>query len=148
MSGNIDDYIQKGIYGPKETKPDERRKFLGTTREQIVIVLTQEQVREKGIYSQVEDAIKENRKALLLLNGNIHYKVLLKYTKIASKYNVPYRYVTNKNHTTEIGLVLKHDYAVNKDEIFVKKEVVAEEPQQSNNKGLLSKLARLFKTDS
>ena len=63
MSKNIDDYIQQGIYGPRETKPDERRKFLGTIRERIVIALTQEQVREKGIYTQVEEAIKENRES-------------------------------------------------------------------------------------
>ena len=145
MSRNIDDYIQQGIYGPKETKPDERRKFLGTTRLEIVIALTQEQVKEKGIYSKVEDAIKENRKARLLLNGNINHKVLLKYTKIASKYDVSYRYVTNGKHNSEIGLVLAHDYVVDKDEIYVKKEISIAEPQKDNKKGLLSIIAKLFR---
>ena len=148
MSRNIDDYIQQGIYGPRETKPDERRKFLGTIRERIVIALTQEQVREKGIYSEVEDAIKENRKARLYLNGNINYKVLTKYTKIASKYKVSYTFVTNNNHNSEIGLVLAYDDAIDKEEIYVKRAnpnpVV--QPQSSNKKGLFSFVRNLFKS--
>lgn len=148
MSGNVDDYIQQGIHGTIETKPDERRKFLGTIRERIVIVLTKEQVREKGIYIQVEDAIKENRKARLYLNGNINYRVLAKYTKIASKYDVSYRFVTNKNHNSEIGLVLAYDHAINKEEIFVTREISTTEPQKSTKKSPLSLIAKLFKQDS
>ncbi|GEN83757.1 hypothetical protein SLU01_20690 [Sporosarcina luteola] len=145
MSGNIDDYIQQGIYGSRQTKPDERRKFLGTIRERIVIALTQAQVRERGIYRQVEDAIKENREARLYLNGNIHYKVLTKYTKIAAKYNVNYTFVTNKNHNSEIGLLLAYDHAINKEEIFVEKEMPVPKPQKSNKKSRVSLFAKLFK---
>ncbi|WP_316252510.1 DUF1694 domain-containing protein [Bacillus aquiflavi] len=43
----VDDYLQKGIYGQKEIKPDERRKFLGTLRERVIVALKQSQVREK-----------------------------------------------------------------------------------------------------
>lgn len=147
MSGNLDDYIQQGIYGTRQTKPDERRRFLGTIRERIVIALTQEQVREKGVYKQVEDAINENREASLYLNGNINYKVLSKYTKIASKYGVSYTFVTNQNTDSEIGLLLAYDHAIDKEEIYVKKEMPIPKPQNSNKKGLFSTIAKLFKTD-
>lgn len=145
MSRNIDDYIQQGIYGSRQTKPDERRKFLGTIRERIVIALTQGQVREKGIYRQVEDAIKENREARLYLNGNIHYKVLTKYTKIATKYEVPYTFVTNKNHNSEIGLLLAYDHAIDKEEIYVEKEIPIVKPQKTKKKDHVSIFAKLFK---
>lgn len=145
MSRNIDDYIQQGIYGSRQTKPDERRKFLGTIRERIVIALTQAQVRERGIYRQVEDAIKENREARLYLNGNIHYKVLTKYTKIATKYDVPYTFVTNKNHNSEIGLLLAYDHAIDKEEIYVEKETPIPKPQKSKKKKRVSIFAKLFK---
>ncbi|WP_252504201.1 YueI family protein [Sporosarcina sp. Marseille-Q4943] len=149
VSGNIDDYIQQGIHGSRETKPDERRKFLGTIRERIVIALTKEQVRERGIYEQVEDAIKENREARLYLNGHIHYKVLLKYTKIASKYDVPYTFVTNKNHDSEIGIILAYDHAIDKEEIYVKRETPnVEKPQNSKKKGLFSAISKLFKPEN
>ena len=146
VTGNIDDYIQQGIHGTRETKPDERRKFLGTIRERIVIALTQGQVREKGIYKQVEDAIKENSEAHLYLNGHMDYKLLSKYTKIASKHNVYYTIVTNKNHNTDIGLVLAYDHAIDKEEIYVKKEIPIEKSTQRNKKGLFSIFAKLFKS--
>lgn len=146
MSRNIDDYIQQGMYGPRETKPDERRKFLGTIRERIVIALTQEQVREKGIYIQVEEAIKGNKQARLYLNGNINYKILTKYTKIASKYNVSYTFVTNKNHNSEIGLVLAYDDAIDKEEIYVKRKNPVVQPESINKKNLLSFIRNLFKS--
>ncbi|MCM3745559.1 YueI family protein [Sporosarcina luteola] len=148
MSGNIDDYLQQGIYGPRVTKPDERRRFLGSIRERIVIALTKEQVREKGVYKQVEEAIKENREARLYLNGNIHYGVLSKYTKIASKYDVSYRYVTNKEHESDIGLILAYDDAIDKEEIFVTRENnSAVEPEKHTKKSAFSLLAKLFKQD-
>jgi uncharacterized protein YueI len=147
MSGNIDDYIQQGIYGTRQTKPDERRKFLGTIRERIVIALTQAQVKEPGIYNQVEDAIKENREARLYLNGNINYGVLSKYTKIASKNDVKYTFVTNKEHNSEIGLLLAYDHAINKEEIYVKKEISTPDPQTNieEKKGLFSVFYKFFK---
>ncbi len=145
MSNNIDDYIQRGIHGAKETKPAERRKFLGTIRERIVIALTQAQVRERGIYQQVEAAIEENRKARLYLNGHMYYEELSKYTKIASKYQVHYTIVTNKNRNSEIGLVLAYDYAIDKEEIYVEKEIPIEVPKKSSKKGFVTILTKAFK---
>lgn len=148
MSNNIDDYLMQGIYGTKQTKPDERRKFLGTIRERIVIALTKDQVKEKGVYKQVEDAIKENREARLYLNGNINYKVLAKYTKIAAKYDVSYTFVTNQNSKTEIGLLLAYDHAIDKEEIYVKRETRVAKEQPSKKKSLTSIISKLFKPEN
>ncbi|WNS76027.1 YueI family protein [Bacillus sp. DTU_2020_1000418_1_SI_GHA_SEK_038] len=137
MSNNIDDYILQGIHGQKETNPDERRKFLGTLRERIVIALKQSQIRENGIYPQVEDALKKNKGAHLYLNGNMSYEELSKYTKIASKYNVAYTMVTNKDYNSEIGLALAYDYAIDKEEIYVKMAVPIKKAAKKK-KGLFS----------
>ncbi|GKV57279.1 hypothetical protein NCCP2222_32260 [Sporosarcina sp. NCCP-2222] len=145
MSNNVDDYIQQGMYGHKETKRTERKRFLGTIRERIVIALTQEQVWEHGIYKQVEEAIKGNRSAHLYLNGNIHYEVLSKYTKIASQNDVLYTIVTNLESDTDIGLVLAYDYAIDKEEIYVKREIQIPKKGERRKKGLSGILAKLFK---
>ncbi|QUW23607.1 YueI family protein [Sporosarcina sp. Marseille-Q4063] len=142
MSNHIDDYLQQGIHGPRGPKPDERRRFLGTYRERIVIALTQAQIREKGIYKQVEVAIKKNRKARLYLNGNMNYGLLTKYTRIAAKYQMNFTMVTNREHDTEIGLVLAYDYAIDKEEIYVKKQIPKAKKEKSNRNGLF---ANLFK---
>ncbi|RTR26757.1 DUF1694 domain-containing protein [Robertmurraya yapensis] len=141
---NLDDYLQQGMYGQKEINPDERRKFLGTLRERVVIALTQAQVREENIFTEVEEALKSNRDATLLLNGNIDYAHLSKYIKLASKYKAEYTIVTNNEHNSEIGLVLAQEHAVDKEDIYVTHKKI-EYVESKEKKGLLSGLTKIFK---
>lgn len=143
---NVEDFLKQGIYGPKEINPDEKRKFLGTFRERVVLALTQGQVRESEIYKEVEDALKINPTAKLLLNGNIDYSYLSKYTKLCNKYRIEFTVVTNKDYNSELGLVLAHDYAVDKENIFIKhKKVIFDEKKNSKEKGFFSLFSRAFK---
>jgi uncharacterized protein YueI len=136
---NVEEVLQQGILGPLETKPDERRKFLGTLRERIIVSLMKSQVAEADIYPQVEQEVKKNPQANLFLNGNMDYSALSKYVKLAAKHNLEHTIVTNKEHDTEIGLVLAMDHAIDKEEIYItKKEFNLPEPPKS--KGLFSKL--------
>lgn len=115
----LEDYLQKGLHGPKETKPEERRRFLGTLRERIVIALFAEQLYEEKIYPEIEAMIKAYPRAHLLLNGSIRYQYLSPYIQIANKYHIPFTIVKNEAHNTDIGLVLTMKDAINKKEIFV-----------------------------
>lgn len=141
MADHVDEYLQKGMYGEKQTKPDERRKFLGTLRERAVIALTQPQVRRSGVNNEAEKAMKENPQAHLYLNGNMNYEYLSKYIKTASKYRIEYTMVTNKEHDTDIGLVLAYDYAIDKENIFVDDEKLQVQPEiKKQNNGFFAKL--------
>lgn len=141
MADHVDEYLQKGMYGEKQTKPDERRKFLGTLRERAVIALTQPQVRRSGVNNEAEKAMKENPQAHLYLNGNMNYEYLSKYIKTASKYRIEYTMVTNKEHDTDIGLVLAYDYAIDKENIFVDDEKLQVQPEiKKQNDGFFAKL--------
>jgi len=138
---NLDDYLQQGMYGTKETKPEERRKFLGTIRERIVLALMQNQVREENVYKEAEEAITGNKGAKLYLNGHLDYSYLSKYLKIASKQNMEYTIVTNNDYNSEIGLLIAYDHAVDKEDIYVTEtatEKKAEEPKEK--KGFFAKL--------
>jgi uncharacterized protein YueI len=129
---SVEDVLKQGIHGPLETKPDERRKFLGTIRERIIVALTKKQVEEEGIYTEVEKYMKEYKKARLLLNGMMEYSYLSKYMRLASKYKIVHTIVTNKEHESEIGLILAMDYAIDKEEIYLKKNVqIQNEPKKS-----------------
>lgn len=144
---NLDDYLNQGVYGQKETKPEERRKFLGTLRERVIIALSQSQVREEGIYKEVQDALKKNPNAQLLLNGHMNYSYLSKYTKLSDQYKVEYTMVTNNDHISEIGLVLAHNDAINKENIYVtKKEEASSEKESSDEKGIFSIFNNIFKS--
>lgn len=143
----MDEYLQQGIHGAKETKPDERRRFLTTLRERVVVALTVEQVMEKGVVKQVELLIKENASAHLFLNGHLDYSYLQKYISIASKVNCEFTIVTNKDYQSDLGLVLAQDHAIDKQDIFIGKEEpepVQEEEKEKEN-GLLAKFQNIFK---
>jgi uncharacterized protein YueI len=136
---NVEEVLQQGIYGALETKPDERRKFLGTIRERIVVALKKSQVAETDIYPQVEKEMEANPQAHLFLNGNMDYTTLSKYVKLATKYKLEHTIVTNKEHDSEIGLVLAMEYAIDKEEIFItRKELKL--PEQKKKKGFFSKM--------
>ena len=139
----VDDYLQQGIHGPKETNPDERRQFLGTLRERIEVALTQGQVMENEVYLEVEEKLKAHPQIHLLLNGHIDYSYLSKYIKMASQYKIEYTIVTNKEYNAEVGLILAHDDAVDKENIYVTRMEKAPK-QQEESKGLFSFFKKLI----
>lgn len=142
---NLDDYIKQGVYGAKETKPEERREFLGTLRERVVIALKQSQVLEDGVYQEVENTIKSSNGAKLYLNGHLDYGYLSKYIKVANTYKMEYTIVTNKDYVSEIGLLVAYDHAIEKEEIFVLENKGTENLQKEEKKGFFSNLGSLFK---
>ena len=135
----VEDVLQQGIYGTLETKPEERRKYLGTLRERVIAVLTKSQVAETKIYPQIEQFMKEYPNAQILLNGNMVYEELSKYVKLAAKNKIEHKIVTNKEHDTDIGLVLAMSYAIDKEEISISQKIQIPE-QLPQKKGLFAKL--------
>ncbi|MCM3163984.1 YueI family protein [Metabacillus litoralis] len=138
----LDEYIQQGITGPREINPDERRKFLGTLRERVVVALTQSQVREKGTYSEVEELMKQNKEATLFLNGKMNYTYLSDYIKLANNVGNKYLISTDKEHETDLGLVLAYDYAVDKENIYITKKEDSQTPEQDTDD---NRLVQFFK---
>jgi len=133
----VDEILQQGIHGPLETKPGERKKYLGTLRERIIVALKRSQVRETEVYPQIENNMKQYPDAHLFLNGSIEYQAISKYIKLAAKYKIEHTIVSNMENDTDIGLVLAMDHAIDKEEIYLaSKAVKVTEPK----KGLLAKL--------
>ncbi|MBO1514314.1 YueI family protein [Metabacillus bambusae] len=144
MSENIDDYIKQGIHGVREIKPDERRKFLGTLRERVLVVLTKQQVREKGTYKEVEELMKKNIEATLFLNGTMNYNYLSDYIKLANQIGSKFLISTNKEYDSELGLVLAYDYAINKEDIYIEKPKDTLEEEQEDDHYLFHFFKKLF----
>ncbi|WP_273123254.1 YueI family protein [Bacillus weihaiensis] len=138
----VNDYIQQGIYGKREINPDERRKFLGTLRERVVVVLSKKQVREKGTYEEVEELMKKNQEATLFLNGTMNYSFLSDYIKLANKVGTKFLISTDKEHETDLGLVLAYDYAIDKEKIYITKnqEVERDTNEEKSLKKFFKKL--------
>lgn len=119
---NVDDYLTEGIYGSRQTKPSERKQFLGTIRERIVIALTKGQIMSDKGLDELDKAMKANQEAKLPINGDVSHKFLKEEKALANKYNIPYTEVTNEDADTDIGAVLTYDYAIEKKHIFIDDE--------------------------
>ncbi|MBP1914714.1 YueI family protein [Lederbergia galactosidilytica] len=137
---NIDDYLEKGMYGEKQIKPAERKKYLGTLRERIVVALTKGQVMEQGTYPEVVQLMKENPKATLLLNGDLDYSYISDYIAIARNNQIAFSIINNHTADTNIGLVLTYNHAIEKDEIFISKKKEQQQPPTKKKKGIFSGL--------
>lgn len=144
LSDHLDDYIQQGIHGVREIKPDERRKFLGTLRERVVVVLTKQQVREKGIYKEVEEQMRKYKNATLFLNGTMNYKYLSNYIKLANQLGIKFLISTNKEHNTDLGLVLAHSDAINKEDIYIEKQKKDQVEAHKTESSVIRFLKNLF----
>ncbi|MBS4173388.1 YueI family protein [Bacillus sp. FJAT-49736] len=137
---SLDDYLEKGLYGEKQIKPAEKKKYLGTYRERIIVALTKSQVMEKSVYPEVEDFIKTNPDANLLVNGDLLYSAISKYLQIAKKYGNNFSIVTNHTNSTNIGLVLAHSYAIDKENIYIQKSKAIPKKENKKKRGLWSSL--------
>ncbi|WP_163540069.1 YueI family protein [Gracilibacillus sp. YIM 98692] len=118
----LDDYIQEGIYGAKETNPDERRRYLGSLRERVVLALKKTEIRgKKGLY-ELEEAMRQYPDATMLMNGNMSVRFFKPYRDAAKKHHISYTSVTNRDAKTTYGIILAMDNAIDKKNIHIKHE--------------------------
>ncbi len=145
----VDDILQEGIHGPKEIKPAERKEFLGTIRERVVVVLTQAQVYQKQIPNGFMDLLKTNKEAKLYLNGHINYSHLSKFVKAADEHGIQFKIVTNKEYNSPNGLVLAYDHAINKENITLMEQSAENKTEETpEKKGFFESLKRMFMKNS
>ncbi|KGP71350.1 YueI family protein [Pontibacillus yanchengensis] len=139
----IDDILQEGIHGKKQIKAGERKRYLGTIRERVVIALTNGQLmRDKGL-QELEQAMQHHPETTLLLNGHVASRFMKEEKALAEKYNIPYTAVTNNDAESDLGAVLTYDYAVDIEDIFVQ-DHNEEKPEQKKENSLLDTIKKWF----
>ncbi|PTA86720.1 DUF1694 domain-containing protein [Bacillus sp. Nf3] len=120
---SVDFYLQQGIFGHAETKPDERRMFLGSLRERALLALTKGQVSRNKPYHEVEQILKTNRQATVLLNGELSYASYSQYVKMANASGCSFKVVNHHEAHSPFGLVIEMPSAVNQEHIYLKDEL-------------------------
>ncbi|WP_077624054.1 YueI family protein [Sediminibacillus massiliensis] len=126
---DVDDYIQEGIYGAKQTKPGERKRYLGTLRERVILALTKGQVMKNKGHDELLAGMKEHPDSRLLFNGNINSRFLKDYKNMAREAGIQYSSITNKEAKTDLGAILTSDHAIDKENIYLEE---AEEDVDEN----------------
>ena len=140
MSKNMDDYLQEGMYGQKQTKPDERRLFLGSLRERAAFVLTRDQIRDNVGLTVFEEELQKHPDAYLLFNGLLSLATLSGYRRLALKHGIRYTIVDEKTNESGYGLVLTYDHAVDLRDIFYREPKVEEQVTTPKKRSWFDKL--------
>ncbi|MYL51294.1 DUF1694 domain-containing protein [Halobacillus litoralis] len=140
---DMEDYLQEGIYGSRQTKPGERKQYLGTLRERVLIALTKGQVMQEQGQEKLTDLMKSYQDAKLLLNGDVSYRFLSPYMDLADEHNIHHSTVSNQETQSEFGAVLTLDYAIEKEHITVEEQ--KEDEQSSDQNGWTGFFKSLFK---
>lgn len=149
MSDKLDDYVQTGVYGSKEIKRAERKQYLGTIRERVLFALTKGQVMRKEGMEQLEKELQSKDADELLLNGEVSFRFLSDYKKLADRYNVEYTTVSNLEVETDLGMVLTAAHAVDKEEIFLASDNPKEESgTEKKENSFLNKVKSIFRSRS
>ncbi|AVM25250.1 YueI family protein [Bacillus pumilus] len=120
---SVDFYLQQGMFGHAETKPDERRMFLGSLRERALLALTKGQVSRSKPYQEVEQVLKATRQATVLLNGELSYASYSQYVKMANAAGCLFKVVNHHEAHSPFGLVVEMPNAVNQEHIYIEDEL-------------------------
>lgn len=119
-SDNMQNYLNKGMYGANQTKPEERQKYLGSLRERIFVSMTIEQLTSTNYLDALKKEVNKHPNNILLFNGSVDIEKLDPYIKLGNQLNCSFRIVTDDfAQKSNIGLVYVAPQAVNNDIIDV-----------------------------
>ena len=122
-SDNMQNHLNKGMYGVNQTKPNERQQYLGSLRERIYLSITIEQLTSADYSDAVKKEVNKHPNNTLLFNGSVDIKALDPYIKISNLLNCSFRIVTDEDaEKSNIGLIYVAPQAVDIEIIDVTKK--------------------------
>lgn len=121
MSKDVQDYLEKGMYGTPQIKPDEKRKYLGTFRERIYLSMTLAEMSNTSNLAYFKEELAHNPNHQVLINAALASHLQKTYMVAAQKANCSFKIVDTENQAQPeaIGLVYAGEEAVNIDPISV-----------------------------
>jgi len=90
---------REGAFGSKELKKGEKNRFLGEFEERVIAYLTEKQIKEKALYPEVKDALKNDEAYKLVIRGDIDKNHISNYIKWARETGVRF----NRKNSPEFG---------------------------------------------
>lgn len=144
---DVNDYLEKGLYGSPQIKPEERKKYLGTYRERVFLAITLTEITESDTLSLFKKELAEHPGQLILLNSLLSATVQQTYMQLAQKTNTPFKIInTEQDKTcTDIGIVYSADSAIDIADITLNHLRTPADKQTPAPTKKLSWLQKIFK---
>ena len=84
----------------------EKNLFLGEYKERVIKALTFEEIKEKGIYYEIEKALEDKDVDKMVISRHADFNDIKKYIEIAKQKRVPYIMIDNLACVGQIALVV------------------------------------------
>lgn len=134
---DIQDYLDKGLYGAPQLKPDEQRKYLGTFRERVVFIITSEESKKLSYDAFCLEQFTNYPNGTLLIDANTPLAIQNHFMKLAQQKSINFKMVDteiDKLTPEDIALVFAVDTAIDLEDISVKdnthKKTTTSKPQK------------------
>jgi len=109
---NLEQALMVGIHGITEFKHDEKIYYLGEFKENVLRLLSKQQVAEAAIYPEIIEALQDKRTTKMIIDGSIGISFIEKYKKLARKLNKPYTVRNDSEFKGSAGLLVISDEAL------------------------------------
>ncbi|MGX6970459.1 DUF1694 domain-containing protein [Vagococcus bubulae] len=120
MGKDIQDYLDKGLYGSPQLKPDEQRKFLGTFRERVVFILSLSDLTSASYENFAISQFQKYPGGTLLVNALLKPAIQKQLIHLTQTNHVSLKLVDTENTLLAdqaIVVVYTLNHAVNKENI-------------------------------
>ena len=115
-----------------QTKPDERRRFLGSLRERVLVRMTNSEVQDPKLTSLFLQHFKDYVGYNILINGNLHDNFVDQVETYCSKYETSFTIVNNETAKTgpdDSAILVVASSAINKMRIEISQVYPPEMPK-------------------
>lgn len=119
---DVQDYLDKGMYGAPQIKPDELKKYLGTFRERVIFSMTYEEAKNTVHDNFCLERFDKYLNGTLSIDANSPLEMQNHYMLLAKKKNINFKLVDSDVETlspSDITVVFSVDFAINLENISV-----------------------------
>lgn len=134
MSDDLSKRVEQAAQGiTPQTQPDERRRYLGSLRERVLIRMDNTEIQDSKSTSLFLEHISDFKGYTILINGNITDDGFLGDVEAkCSKYNIPFTLVNNETAKTgpeDTAVLVVSKTAINRDRIKINQVYAPEMPR-------------------
>jgi uncharacterized protein YueI len=142
QKSELEQTLQRGIYGPPKIKGEEKKIYLGEFRERVIVALSVDEVfYEEGV-AVARDALKDPKADRLIVNHNkMTSRWSKEYMSLAQEFDKEYKSFQTQAREA-MGLVVVSKEAVNRENIRVTLQLLPDKFQHAEHKKLCKECYR------
>ncbi|MFC6347163.1 YueI family protein [Vagococcus carniphilus] len=123
---DIQDYLDKGMYGTPKIKPDEQKKYLGTYRERVVFIMTFDEAKQNAYDAFCLEKFANHPDGTLLIDANSSMTIQNHFMKLTQQKKIDFRLVDSDAERLkgdDIAMVFTLSKPIDLEDISVKEKL-------------------------